>query len=696
MDVVWLKRGDIRSHDHGPLATAASSGRRFIILFVYEPEQLNHHTVHGSHILFCNESLVDLEKRLASLRSKIVEIDDRNDSRDINRERFIGVRKVVSVEVQHVTNFQCISLVSGEITKVLTDIHSESSIARLLSHQETGHFVSYQRDKRVRRWCRKYAVTFDEFPQTGVTRALADRDNFSKLYNVFMCQSEHPIITQRQLGSLERLPVVTGVMTPQQLVEAGMMHAEQADDRAERQHGGETFALSVLQSFLNHRFQSYSSHISSPGLSWMSCSRLSPYLSFGNVALRRVVQALTLQQVEARKRKYSGLASLAAFHSRLRWRSHFIQKLECEPEMEYRAQCLAFDKLRAESGDWNECYFVAWTLGRTGYPMVDACMRSLLKHGWVNFRMRAMLVSFACYNLFLDWKRIAPHLARCFLDYEPGIHYPQLQMQAGTTGINAMRVYNVVKQAKDQDPMGEFIRKYVPELTSVPSKYIHEPHLMSSKLQQEYKVIITPSEKEGTTSSDGNGKIIKALYWYPTPIVDADAMAKESKAKVNAIRKARDTKAQAKAVFVKHGSRMKRTSDFLKEKNKGKEQGQTSIRKAVKDTDTATRDVFERKEATPSKRWKQQQQQRGGDVVNGDSDNKLRQQTLKEMTAHSLNPNSFQHSSSGLDKSALAKPVVPEIDVSWICNTCTLVNTKPFAPVCEVCETPRVSTHAIS
>merc|ERR1712238_608156 len=392
------------------------------------------------------------------------------------------------------------------------------------------------------------------------------------------------------------------------------------------------------------------------------------------------------------------LRSLQGFASRIHWRSHFIQKLESEPFIEKRDLCSSYQHLRRQLNDWDENKYIAWSTGTTGYPFVDACMRCLIEHGWINFRMRAMLVSFATYNLWLDWKRIAPHLARVFLDYEPGIHYPQLQMQAGTTGINAMRVYNVVKQAKDQDPMGEFIRKYVPELTSVPSKYIHEPHLMSSKLQQEYKVIITPSEKEVTTSSDRNGKKIKTLYWYPTPIVDADAMAKESKAKVNAIRKARDTKAQAKAVFVKHGSRMKRTSDFLKEKNKGKDQGQTSIRKAVKATDTATRDVFERKEATPSKRWKQQQQQqqRGGDVVNGDSNNKLRQQTLKEMTAHSLDPNSFQHSSSGLDKSALAKPVVPEIDVSWICNTCTLVNTKPFAPVCEVCETPRVSTHAIS
>ena len=109
--------------------------------------------------------------------------------------------------------------------------------------------------------------------------------------------------------------------------------------------------------------------------------------------------------------------ALSSFHSRLRWRAHFIQKLESEPRMEEHAQCPAFDALRTAPGDFNDMYYAAWTTGRTGFPMVDACMRCLLRHGWLNFRMRAMVVSFACYNLWLDWRRIAPHLARCFLDY---------------------------------------------------------------------------------------------------------------------------------------------------------------------------------------------------------------------------------------------------------------------------------------
>ena len=70
----------------------------------------------------------------------------------------------------------------------------------------------------------------------------------------------------------------------------------------------------------------------------------------------------------------------------------------------------------------------------TGIPLVDACMRCLKATGWINFRMRAMLVSFLCHHLDCDWRLGVYHLARLFLDYEPGIHYPQFQMQAGTWG----------------------------------------------------------------------------------------------------------------------------------------------------------------------------------------------------------------------------------------------------------------------
>lgn len=211
----------------------------------------------------------------------------------------------------------------------------------------------------------------------------------------------------------------------------------------------------------------------------------------------------------------------------------------------------------------------------TGFPMVDACMRCLLEHGWVNFRMRAMLVSFACYNLWLDWRGISGHLARVFLDFEPGIHYSQLQMQAGVTGINAMRVYSATKQGKDHDSQGRFIRKYVPELRDVPSEFIHEPWKMSGEMQKKLGVWIGESGKMPTE------------IWYPSPIVDEKSSSSKAKSLMQSMRQKKETKEAAQHVFEKLGSRMgpTRGRGSKRKLEVGKEAGTTGRRKQQKISD---------------------------------------------------------------------------------------------------------------
>ena len=423
MDVVWLKR-DVRLQDHGPFSVVANSKRPFLILYMYETDQLSESTVHGSHIKFIHEGLVDLDHRLSNTTGSSC-----SSSSSSSSSAGTGTAKQL--------NFQCLTICHNTAVETFQTIHTQHhQIGRILAHQETGHWQSFMRDKAVRKWCRSNKVPFVEFNQTGVTRCLKERDDYLKKFKEFISRPLHGTLQlDDSVGGnnndndwRKRLVVLTNLPGSMPNLELDMSLLEEIPlehrvDRPGRQQiGGTTRALATLESFLQERGSKFSQGISSPNTSWTSCSRLSPYLSWGHISLRETIGALVTRQEQLRKYKSQGrnigtwLRSLQAFSSRLHWRSHFIQKLESEPMLEKRDLCSAYQNLRRQDGDWNEEFYQAWSTGMTGYPFVDACMRCLLMHGWLNFRMRAMLVSFATYNLFLDWKRLAPHLARVFLD----------------------------------------------------------------------------------------------------------------------------------------------------------------------------------------------------------------------------------------------------------------------------------------
>lgn len=326
----------------------------------------------------------------------------------------------------------------GEVIPILEEIRLKHGIARLWAHEETTNWLAYQRDRAVRQWARSTGVAFTELPGSGVVRRLSSRDGWSGAWEKLM--------------GAPPIPAVTGLPAAPDVPLGEVPRAKSA-----LQRGGEVAAWETLDSFLHQRGRNYSKELSSPLTAFDSCSRLSSHLAWGTISMRETVQA-TRRRVEAAP---EWKRSLRAFDARLHWRSHFMQKLEDEPQLEFRNFVTAFDGMREPH--WNDEYFAAWCEGRTGYGMVDACMRALRATGWINFRMRAMLVSFASYHLWLHWPKPAAFLAQQFTDYEPGIHYPQFQMQSGTTGINTLRIYSPDKQAEDHDPGGEFVRRWVPE-----------------------------------------------------------------------------------------------------------------------------------------------------------------------------------------------------------------------------------------
>lgn len=486
LQIVWFKR-DLRIVDHRALGQAAMRGP-VLPLYIVEPELWQQSDSSARQWAFARECLTNLQEELGAIGQPLI-------------------------------------IRTGHTPTILERVRKRYGNVRLWSHEETGNDWTYQRDKQVAAWARSVSVEWHEVRQSGVIRRLGTRNGWAKRWDAFMAEPE--TMPPRALAPLERVDVGE--------LPSGDELGLSPDGCTQRQLGGREAGLDCLQSFLNVRGAPYRRAMSSPVAGAKHCSRLSPHLAWGSLSMREVTQAACARQRQLKADGVKGgwRGAMSSFQGRLHWRDHFTQKLEDEPTLEYHNLHRAYDGLRPSEPD--AVRLAAWAKGETGLPFVDACMRALITTGWMNFRMRAMLMAVASYHLWLDWRAPGAHLARMFTDYEPGIHWPQVQMQSGTTGINTIRIYNPVKQGYDQDPDGAFVRHWLPELRDVPDEFIHEPWRWSCA-----------------------GQVLEKAY--PMPIIDHLAAAKDARQKVWAVRKNSAFRGKAKAIANKHGSRKSGTS----------------------------------------------------------------------------------------------------------------------------------------
>jgi deoxyribodipyrimidine photo-lyase len=478
INVVWYKR-DLRFIDHEPLFFAQKSSNPILLLYIFEPSIMAHHDSDIRHWRFIYESLQRMNEKLKNYNAKIF-------------------------------------IFHNETETVFQTLLNNYTINTIFSYEEIGNGLTYERDKAMKKLFESNNIIWNEYQTNGIIRRLKTRVHWEKNWEAHMsappkCINEtcwNVVILDDEIYQLAK-----GINLDLKITRTNKKFQE----------GGEYWAWRYLENFIKERHVNYSKHISKPLLSRTGCSRLSPYLTYGNISMRMIYQ-FTNQHYETALNK----RALSNFISRLHWHCHFIQKFEDESRYEYENINRAYNAIIKPK---NQVYIQAWQTGQTGIPIVDACMRCLVATGYINFRMRAMVVSFFVYNLWQDWRELH-FLARQFLDYEPGIHYPQLQMQSGTTGINIIRIYNPIKNSEEHDADGLFIKQWIPELKNIPSSQIHEPHKLTLIEQLLYECEI--------------GK------HYPVPIVDVEETRKKASDMMWEFRKKTDVKIEGKRILEKH------------------------------------------------------------------------------------------------------------------------------------------------
>lgn len=452
--IIVWHRRDLRTTDNKALTQAQKDGHA-IPIFIIDPFFFRkNNETNPDRIIFMLESLEDLNNQYKKLGTTL-------------------------------------SILHGDSITKITELAKKYQ-AKVYYNKDTNMNFGLERDQKITNH-----PAFTGFQNDAIIRQGNTRQNWHTQCTQYF---ESQILQPQKQTQPNPIP---NEITTQQII-------QQYQIKKEKQNvpkGGSTQAHKRLKKFLEN-LDLYTNSISKPLLSETNTSRLSAHLSLGCISLKEIYQ-------EANK---SPLKQKKFFITRLYWNQHFTQKMQDNPSLTKKPVNPVFQQNYDKIYEHNEELITAWKQGKTGYPLIDASMRALVKTGFLNFRMRAMTASFFCYILRQNWKIGADFMHYHLIDADTAINYAQWQMQAGMVGIHPNRIYNPKKQIIDNDPNCNFIKKYVEELKEIPKEYIINPEKLKNAQ-------LTLNEQKNQEIK----KIQSLIKKYPKPIINFEKQVKKAK-----------------------------------------------------------------------------------------------------------------------------------------------------------------------
>lgn len=426
--IVWFRK-DLRLDDNGALTAAAQSGSPLLCVYVLEPPSDKIGPLGAAQRWWLHHSLEALANSIESLGGQLI-------------------------------------LRQGKAVDALVQLAEETGAAAVYLNR---HYERDEVDPQIVEALQKQGLEVKRFkgqllhdPKTMRTGSGGSYRVYTPFWKALERDGEprEPVEAPEHILAPDRLPASESLKNWDLLP----VHPNWAREFADHWTPGEMGAHDKLEQFVKKPIQTYKADRDRPGLT-DATSMLSPHLAFGEISPARVWHAT---------RGLQATNDVIHFRKELVWREfsyHLLVEFPALGEKNWN------DRFDAFTWTYNDAQFRAWTKGQTGYPIVDAGMRQLWRHGYMHNRVRMITASFMIKDLMIDWRKGEAWFRDTLLDADPASNAANWQWVAGS-GADAspfFRVFNPILQGEKFDADGDYVCRFVPELSKLPKKYIHRP-----------------------------------------------------------------------------------------------------------------------------------------------------------------------------------------------------------------------------